>query len=701
MGRGPLEAKASSMIRASVLVRRPFMQTTTIAHAKLRLSESNVRKANGDAGLEALAASIAEHGLLQPLIVSPSRAKKTLYDVHAGGRRWRAIGLLIGRGVLAKDYAIDVRLCENEDAAAREISLAENLLREAMTPADEARAYKDIIAGGVDAEAVARRFGVTVRHVQGRLRLADLADPIFAALAEGEITLDVAMAYGSTADRERQQAAWERFFNSWQGDNPQAIRRAIAEEGIAANHPIALFLGEVEYTACGGRIERDLFASEGEGIWIDGELAMDLAAKKLAHEADVAELGSRLAWVKPSLATHVTYDDTKDLHAYWPRRAEPSAEAVARMDEISDRMAEIAEIIDGPEDGDDVEALEAEYHALDAEHDRLADTELLIPEEDKPAVGTFLVLGKDGQPRLLETYYSTAKPARRGGSTVEVTGSGDAADAETAQTASLPRSLEEQLAKDRRDVMALHIAHDPALALDLAIFALARDHAGHFGYSDTGCTIRIADRNEPSGLSGVPTTTAVADLEILRGALPNDWGCEEDSFASFLAFRALAEDVKAGWLAYAVSQSLTASLANGTHGCGFQTRLGAHIGIDVAQHWRPGAENFFDRIKKSQILAILGQFDPELALRYASAKKTELASAAARLCAGDTITEPEIKARAMAWVPDVMGFFDARPCAEADLDDHLSSGPDDAPADADDLEAANQNDGGQPLSEAA
>ncbi len=211
------------------------MQTTTIAHAKLRLSENNVRKANGDAGLEALAASIAEHGLLQPLIVSPSAGKKTLFDVHAGGRRWRAIGLLIERGTLPKDYAIDVRLCENEDAAAREISLAENLLREAMTPADEARAYKDIIAGGTDAEAVARRFGVTVRHVQGRLRLADLAEPIFAALTEGEITLDVAMAYGSTGDRDRQEAAWERLSTSWQADNPQAIRRAIAEEALSAD----------------------------------------------------------------------------------------------------------------------------------------------------------------------------------------------------------------------------------------------------------------------------------------------------------------------------------------------------------------------------------------------------------------------------------------------------------------------------------
>lgn len=674
------------------------MQSTTLTHAKLRLSESNVRKANGDAGLEALAASIAEHGLLQPLIVSPSAGKKTLYDVHAGGRRWRAVGLLIERGVLPKDYAIDVRLCENEDAAAREISLAENLIREAMTPADEARAYRDIVDGGADAETVARRFGVTVRHVQGRLRLADLAEPIFAALAAGDITLDVAMAYGSTGDRERQAAAWERLSASWQADNPQAIRRAIAEECLSADHPIARFLGEAEYVACGGRIERDLFAAEGEGRWLDGDLAMDLAAKKLAHEAEVAELGSKLAWVKPTLATHVTYDETKDLHAYWPRRAEPSAEAQARMDEISDRMTEIAEILHAPDEGDDVEALEAEYNSLDTEHDRLADTDLLIPEEDKPNVGTFLVLGKDGQPRLLETYYTSAKPARRPSASGEPMGGAEIEGEEPAPSASLPRSLEEQMAKDRRDVLALHIAHDPALALDLAIFSLARDHAGHFGYSDTGCTIRITDRNEPSGLTGIPASAAVTELEQQRASLPNDWASEEDSFASFLAFRSLDDGVKAGWLAYAVSQSLKASLASGTHASTFQSRLGAEIGIDMAQHWRPGAENFFDRIKKAQILSILGQFDPEIALRYAAAKKSELATAAARLCSGDTIIEPEIKAKALAWVPDAMRF-------DGVAGDLIDSGMalDDGYEDAGDvpLDAANQNDADDTLSQAA
>jgi ParB family chromosome partitioning protein len=162
---------------------------------------------------------------------------------------------------------------------------------------------------------------VTVRHVQGRLRLADLAEPIFAALAAGEITLDVAQAYGSTGDRERQAAAWERLSTSWQADNPQAIRRHCRGKplGRSSHRPLS---GRSRICRLRWPDRARPFAADGEGRWLDGDLAMDLAAKKLAHEAEVAELGSKLAWVKPTLATHVTYDETKDLHAYWPRRAE-------------------------------------------------------------------------------------------------------------------------------------------------------------------------------------------------------------------------------------------------------------------------------------------------------------------------------------------------------------------------------------------
>lgn len=636
---------------------------STIPFSKLRLSEANVRKSNREVRIASLAASIGAYGLLHPLIVAPAKGKKTLYDVHAGGRRWRAIALLIEEGKLPKDHAVEVKLYEDAEAALREIGLAENLQRENMSAADECRAYQDIVHEGTSPEDIANRFGVTLRHVEGRLRLADLAEPIFEALAEGEITLDVAMAYGSTSDHARQLAAWRDCSSSWRANDAQAIRRVIRDSAIAANDPIALFVGEADYTAAGGRIERDLFAAEGEGIWLDAEIARELADKKLTFEAEVAALGTKLGWVTPVLATHLAYDETKDLHGYWPRRAEPSEDARARIDAIDDRLEQIEMECEELEEADEAAhaRVEAEIEALQEERDRLSDTEMVIPEEERAHIGTFLLLDRAGKPVLSSSYYTTAK-TRRGNVTAgnaggrsdtdkDAPGEGDAEP-----SAALPRALEEQLAKDRRDILALHVATDPALALDLAIFCLARDLAGHFGSDKTGCAIRITDRFEPAGLRDIPEAPARIELAGIHNALDANWASEDGDFQSFLAFRGLGEDVKAGWLAFAVSQSLKASLAEGTHRNSFQTQLGASIGIDPARHWRPGAERFFDRIRKSSILSILGQIDPSMPGRYATAKKGELASAAAKLCAGETIAEPEIKARALAWVPGAMSF---------------------------------------------
>jgi hypothetical protein len=67
------------------------------------------------------------------------------------------------------------------------------------------------------------------------------------------------------------------------------------------------------------------------------------------HEAEVAELGSKLAWVKPTLATHVTYDETKDLQRLLAR-AGPSPALKRRLHGRNlDRMTEIAEILDAPD----------------------------------------------------------------------------------------------------------------------------------------------------------------------------------------------------------------------------------------------------------------------------------------------------------------------------------------------------------------
>ena len=73
------------------------------------------------------------------------------------------------------------------------------------------------------------------------------------------------------------------------------------------------------------------------------------------------------------------------------------------------------------------------------------------------------------------------------------------------------------------------------------------------------------------------------------------------------------------------------------------------MGIDVAAWWRPTAANYFGRVKKSVVLDAMTTIGgPELAGRYASAKKADLAEAADKLCGGKTIVEAHVRVAAMA-----------------------------------------------------
>ena len=165
---------------------------------KLAASPNNVRKSSDPAADAQLKADIAARGLLQNLVVR--KAARGKFEVEAGGRRLAALQALAADGAITPDQEVTCLVIEGEESEVREVSLAENFQRLAMNPADEAQAFAAIIEAGASAEEVARRFGLTVRFVEGRLRLAALAPCVFEALASGEITLDMANAYGAISD---------------------------------------------------------------------------------------------------------------------------------------------------------------------------------------------------------------------------------------------------------------------------------------------------------------------------------------------------------------------------------------------------------------------------------------------------------------------------------------------------------------------
>jgi ParB family chromosome partitioning protein len=300
----------------------------------------------------------------------------------------------------------------------------------------------------------------------------------------------------------------------------------------------------------------------------------------------------------------------------------------------------------------------------------------------KPYVGTFLILKEDGTTDLHRQLYATkARPKPRLAKTHN-------ADAPSPETPELTRRISDALAMQRRDVLALHVANDPALALDLALFQLALPLVTPHWRRQTGSTIAINDISDPLSRNQTPASHARSEIEKMAQALDTAWADEPSVSAAFLAFRAIDESVKATWLGLSVACSLKASL--GTHGNfanPFHDALGCALGIDVADFWRPTAENYFDGLKKHAILGAIADFgDASIATRYAASKKSDLAKAAEKLCAGTVIVEPAVKERALAWLPPEMRF-EQLPEAET------AASPRDAEPDDASSDAAAQNDG--------
>jgi ParB family chromosome partitioning protein len=161
-----------------------------VSLSKLVLSEHNVRKI-GEQNVDQLAASILEHGLLQSLVCI-SQGADGPFEVIAGGRRFKALRKSADEGRISANFPVPITI--KDGAAAEEVSLAENVLRESMHPVDQFLAFSGLIDRGEGVEAVAARFGVTTRYVHQMMRLARLSPVLIEACKAGELNLDELMA---------------------------------------------------------------------------------------------------------------------------------------------------------------------------------------------------------------------------------------------------------------------------------------------------------------------------------------------------------------------------------------------------------------------------------------------------------------------------------------------------------------------------
>ncbi len=155
--------------------------------------------------LAELAASIKEHGVIQPLIVSRREGEGGVYQLIAGERR-----LLASRQAGLKRVPVIVK--EASPQALLELALVENLQREDLGPLEEAAAFRRLVDDfGLTQEAVAGRVGRSRSAVTNTLRLLGLAPEMQASLAGGEISAGHARALLAVEDAEERRRVWQRI----------------------------------------------------------------------------------------------------------------------------------------------------------------------------------------------------------------------------------------------------------------------------------------------------------------------------------------------------------------------------------------------------------------------------------------------------------------------------------------------------------
>lgn len=658
----------------------------TIPLDKLVPSPRNVRRSADEQADLQLKADIEARGLLQNLVVTGVSKPRGGFAVEAGGRRLRALQGLAEEGKLPKAHEVCCLVIEGGPAAAQEASLAENFQRLSMNPADECLAFQHLIEQGSDIEGISRRFGLTTRFVEGRLRLARLAPVVFGALGSGEISLDVAKAYAATPDQERQAYVFGEMSRSYGAAHPNSIRRMMTEATASATDRRARLVGDEAYVAAGGRIERDLFADDAGTRWLDIALLERLASEKLERLAAEAAAETGLGWVRPTLDSRIGYDQTQGLHRVPLASPALTDEETARIDELEGEIEDQIDLLQDEElDETAREEAESKIRELSDRIDAIAHKPPQIDEEMKPRVGAFLLLDEQGRPRLDPVFYTEAAAANDGLAPAEDI----PPDADRPQKAAgLSQRLVDELAMQRRDILAFHVASDPGFALDLAIFLMIDRESGYCGEKSGSSLVAMAPANPVFDFKTPDAAATIARAEASE-ALDRSWTHGESRAQRFDAFRSLNDETRAAWLGHAVARTLEASLnLPGQRFCGFHDHLAHLLGIDVPRWWRPTGANYFDRVPKSVTLAALAEVGgAALSGRYSGAKKAELSQSCERIFSGDFIAEIEVKEAALAWVPEAMRFAPPTPgsaetdeiTSEAGETDPGSTGEDPAP----------------------
>jgi ParB family chromosome partitioning protein len=606
---------------------------------QLEHSPLNARKTRTKDRVAQFAASIEAHGILENLTVHPTEDGR--FGVVIGGTRLDALHLLLKRKKIEADYAVPCQVRPADDPVLREISLAENIIRENMHPADEFVAFKTLADDGQGPETIAARFGVTPTIVRQRLKLAVVSPRLIAAYRKDEMTLDQLMAFTMSDDHKQQEKVWKDLpeWNRQRGDGA-AIRSALTEQHVSADSKLAQFVGITAYEQAGGAVLRDLFDDQGSGWLTDFALLNRLVTEKLEEAA--APLRAE-GWKWLEIVPDINRHDVQQYGRIHPARTGPDA---AQQAEIDTLQAEADAIMEehGEEPAD-----EAAYNRLEAINEHIAalsEGEPVWTPQQKAIAGIIVSIGHGGE---ISITRGNVKPEDKAALRRLSNGAGgqgnDAGDVTppVKEKGGLPAALITELTSHKTVAAQLVLAGNAHVALLAVTHALAlrqlypvmvSEHTS-LGISAHGPSYSMAVREV---IDKSPAARKLAGLiKTWKKKLPKQpeelWGwLVKQKPATVHAL-------------LAVGTALTVDMVqvNGAKVRPAANDLARAMKLDMADHFEATAENYFTRVPKKQLLAELGDnLRPQTRMQVEGMKRD--------MAAKTIVTELKGK----RWIPDVL-----------------------------------------------
>jgi ParB family chromosome partitioning protein len=579
--------------------------------------DGNVRKTGAAQGLDELQASIAAQGLLQSLVVKKTSRGK--FAVIAGRRRYLALSALAGDGGIAADVPVPCRVLPSETDG-KEISLAENVVRAPMHPADQFEAFRDLIDNGSTPADIAARFGISETAVRQRLKLARVSPTVFEAYREGELTLEQVQAFTVSDDH----AAQERVFSDladW--SDADDIRRALTQDDIAATDRRVQFVTLAAYEEADGAVRRDLFAEGDEGVFLlDAALLDRLVAEKLRAHAEIVKAEG---WKWVEAVPQIDYSN-HDFRVRRPERLPLSEEARAEHKQLSEEYHRLFSTLEE----DDEEAC-ARLDEIEAHIAELEDTESAYTPDVLAIAGAIVTIGPDGEAEFLRGLVR-AEDLPEGEAGPKPSKSVDRPE----YSASLVKSLTEA----KSAATSASLARHPDIALAAVVHALAL------------CVFHSYTRHSSLQISARRTHIAEAskgreELQLAHHtwaeAIPGD----EDALWDWCL--AQNRDTLLELLAHCAA--CTVNAVQMKHERPDEPRLkharalADALKFDMTQWFTTTAANFFSRVRRTTIVAALTEAKGMPARRsWEKLKKAEFAALAEREIAGTGWLPPLLRA---------------------------------------------------------